>query len=139
MTEPIIIGLLATGGIFWAVGGTGLKWVRRFLWPVVVGCVLLFSGIAWQVSLGCATAVLVSTLLPYGDSTPLPVKWLVILAHNLPCLVINLWVFPVALVATVLSIGLFQATKKWNFVTHKIWEFSAGVIQAGTLVISHLI
>ena len=138
MTEPVIIGLCAAGGILWAAGGTWWKGWRRFLWPTVVAGGLLFSGIAWPVSLGCAAAVMISTLLPYGDLTPTPVRWLVILAHNLPCLVINLWAFPVALVAAALSIGLFQASKKWNFVTHKLFEFFSGFAQGACIVVAVL-
>ena len=138
LTEPLIIGILGSGGILWAIGGTGFKWARRFLLPVLYATVVFASGGSLLTCIWIGAATVAVNVLPYGDRTPPLIRWLVILLHNAPCLAINLMAWPVVLVASALSIGLFQATRKFNFITHKIWEFGAGFLQASCIVVSIL-
>lgn len=138
MEESWIIVLLISGALLWCLGGTYNKAFRRFIWPLVCISVMLISEVGLVTSIITALAVMISCVFPYGDRTPVPLRWLVLTAHQSPALVINLWSFPIVLVASFLSIGLFQATKKFGFITHKLWEFSVGFLQAGCIVISIL-
>lgn len=82
---------------------------------------------------------MVSTLLPYGDRTPWPVKVLVFGSIGLPVLAINPSAWWMILIPAVILSGLMWASRKWNFVTWKIWEGAAGFTQAAVIVMAALI
>lgn len=144
MTEPLILLLLLAGPACWMIGGgisgwdVKLKWTRRFLLPAIC------AGIVWMSGQSILTAILVGAAtvavnwLPYGKNTPWPVKVAVFFLLPTPALIINLWAFPAVLVGGLLITGLAYATRKWNSITHKIFEAGAGLVQASCLVISLL-
>lgn len=138
MTETTIIALLAAGGVLWAVGGSGLKFLRRFLWPVLCAGLLAFSGVSLLTSLGVCLGLIVVSSAPYGDSTPWPLRIAVFAALPAPALAINMNAWPWVLACGLLVSGLAFATRKWNAVSQKLFEFGAGAIQAGVIVIASL-
>ena len=138
MNEIQIIVLLASGGILWAAGGTWWKGFRRFLLPVVAVVTLAATSIGLIRAVLCGLTIALSAALPYGDRTPWPVRVLVFLAIPAPALVVNAGVWPYVLGAGLLIIGGATLTRNRPEFTHKIWEFCAGVIQAGVIVISVL-
>ena len=138
MTEPLIIMLIASGVLCWMVGGTGAKWVRRFLWPAIVASVLGISGQTWGSSIMVSFFVALSATLPYGDRTPRWLRSAVFLAVASPGLLLNLKIWPFVLIAWVLLMGAFIASRKWNWFTHKIWEGFTGFLQASLIVMGVL-
>ena len=84
MTEWLMILCMGFGGTLFAIGGTGFKWARRFLLPVLLGGVALISGFPWYLVAGYVLTQIVTLCLPYGERTPYPVKALVFVSYVLP-------------------------------------------------------
>lgn len=145
MTEPLIMALLVAGPACWMIGGgvsgwnVKLKWVRRFLLPVLYAGTALIAGVPILQSIGLLAAAVVVNSLGYGDRAIWPVKVIVFLAIPAPAMILNLWAFPAVLVSGALITGLAWATRKWNAVSHKLFEATAGLAQAAALVIGLLI
>lgn len=87
--EWLQIACMGLGGVLFAAGGTGFKWMRRFLLPVLLAGIALISGVpAWS-CLGLAFGLIVVLCLPYGSGTPYWLKLLVFMAYPLPSLFIG--------------------------------------------------
>ena len=144
MSELQIIIFLAAGSIAWAVGGgvsgfsIPLKWVRRILWPVIAGIFLVAASVVWWKVLGVIGLLILVNHLPYGDGTPWPIRVLTFIGLSAPALILNFSVWPWVLVGGGLITAMGWATRKWNFISHKLFEFGAGAVQAGILVIAGL-
>lgn len=142
MSENLIVLLLSAGSLLWCLGGSGVpplgkNW-RRIVWPLICAGLLLFSGTSLLQSFGVCLGLILACILPYGDSTPWPVRILVFLALPAPALVLNLNAWPWVLAGGALITGLFAASRKWNFFTQKFFEFGAGAVQAGVIVLAKL-
>ena len=134
----MIIVVLVSGVTCWLIGGTYFKWVRRIALSIVLGLCVAISGHVMQGVLLALACALVNSL-PYGDRTPWPLKVPVFMALCAPALILNLGAWPAVLVGGALISGMAWATRRWNFVTMKIWEAWAGLVQAGVIVIASLI
>lgn len=84
--EWYMIACMGIGGVCFAVGGTGPKWVRRFLMPVLLGFIAAISGFLWYLAVGYAITQSIVLCLPYGERTPYWLKLLVFISFALPSL-----------------------------------------------------
>ena len=138
MPEYKMIILLTLGPFLWCVGGTWWKPARRFVWPVLAG-LMLFGSASWWQALGFVAALVLANVLPYGDRTPWRIKVIVFFA--LGAHVIDLdpifglfWALGTAI--TLATLMLLSRT--YSRVTHKVWEASAGFLQAAGIVLGVL-
>lgn len=72
-----------------AIGGTGFKPVRRFLLPIVLAGLVLWSGVIWWKCAIMAAGLMIAFCLPYGERTPYWAKALVANADVLPTLILG--------------------------------------------------
>jgi len=138
MTEIIYILMMVLGVGLFALGGTGFKWMRRFLMPIALGGCLYYLGvniIQVIISMGILCGAM---CLGYGQNFPWWVKFLVGCSYMAPSLVIgfSLWVFIVPVVFIVLFLlSNWQETEK-SF-TWKIVECAFGFIISASLIAAH--
>ena len=125
---------MGLGGICFAVGGTGIKYVRRFILPALLALIALLSGFAWQACLGYAVAQSVTLCLPYGSKTPYWLKFLVFMSYALPSLLLGFTYWQIIL--PLVCFGAF-ALSNWKVTAEtfawKIVEFVIGTILGTTI------
>ena len=122
--EWLIIIVPALSWILFAIGGTGFKWVRRYILPLLLGITVLISGIPLLQAAGGAIALSLALHLPYGDKVPLWGKFGVILTYPLATL---FWGFsPVQVIYPFVMFGLFWLSLKGK-ITWKICEGAFGL------------
>ena len=137
MTEWRMIVLLGCGPILWMIGGTWKKWARRFLWPAAVFFMLPY--IHYWTPLQVPGTLIITCSLPYGDRTP---WWLKVLVFaGLGAHVI--WLDPIfglwwTLGTSIALTALAYLSKRFNRVTWKVWEASAGILQAAGIILGVL-
>jgi len=135
MSEWIYILMMGLGGILFAIGGTGPKWVRRYVLPsVLCGC-LIWLGEPWYLALICCGGLGAVLHMGYGQSHSYPYKFMVFSLYVIPSLVLGFtwWV----LIAPVVMLVLFKMSNIPFFakdVVWKVWEFIAGTLIAVTLI-----
>ena len=139
MSEGIIIFLLVTGPLFWMLGGTYAKWIRRFAWPAVVAGCAMTAGVGWLSAIMVAGAMVVVNSLPYGDRTPWPLKVAVFILLMAPALIISLKAVWIVAVCGLLTTLAFWATRRWAWFTHKAVEGLCGFLQACVIVFAILL
>lgn len=139
MSEWVMIGLMGAGALCWPIGGTGFLPVRRFLWPGLAAILLVFGHVPLLTAAVVGLTILVTCILPYGDRTPWPVKWLVFTSYGLPVCWLD-WQFGLwwTLGCGIVLTGLMLLSHRYNRVTHKVWEFTAGALQAIGIVLGAL-
>jgi len=95
--ELLMILSSGFGGIFFALGGTGLsfptKWIRRFLLPLFFGFIALLAGHEWWKCAGMSAGFIVSFCLGYGQTKSYIWKFIVGIMFVLPTVFIgfSLW------------------------------------------------
>ena len=127
--EWLMIVAMGAGGVLFAAGGTGPKWARRYLLPVILTIVAGVSGVIWwrcAIYWATQTGVL---HLGYGEKLPYWRKMLTFIAYVLPTLILGFswW----QLITPVLMIALFKLSNmKWsaNIIFWKAWEFISGAL-----------
>lgn len=77
------------GGLLFALGGTGLKWLRRFVLPVLLGVVALLVGVIWWKAILMTIGFIGAFHLPYGQKTPYWLKFLAGCAFVLPTAILG--------------------------------------------------
>ena len=109
--EILMIICMGTGVILFPLGGTGFKWARRFVLPVILGVVALLGGFAWYLCLGYAVAQAVTLCLPYGERTPYWLKAVVFASYALPSLLFGFTIWQIFL-----ALGCFAlfALSNWD-------------------------
>ena len=140
MTEPLVMVLMIAGPTLWMLGGYKWKGWRRIVWPILLAVVLVGGGgplSLWKVVLA-TSIVAVTVALPYGDRTPNWLRPVVFGSYALPAVALNFSMWPSVPVVGLLLWGLYWATRRWNQVTWKLWEATAGLCQAGTLAVAVL-
>jgi len=81
MVEWLQILCMVIGGACFAIGGTGPKWVRRYVMPVLLAAIAVFAGDKpWQ-ALCMALCLVVSLSMGYGERTPFWRKVLVFCSY----------------------------------------------------------
>lgn len=136
MSEWIITGLVSLSGILFAIGGTGFKWARRFVLPIVLVAGGILLGITWWRCLIALPLMIGALCLGYGENHPLWAKVLTILSLGL-CLL------PLAnganalltlLIPLVFGTG-YWLSRKYNWWNWKLVELSVGFSMAGVVVL----
>ena len=134
MSEWQIIALVTLGPCLWALGGTGWKPARRYVWPLAAGLLL------WRPwGIASALSIAATATLPYGDRTPWPMKALIFASYGLPVCWLD-WRFGLwwALGMGVVLACLMRLSQGHNRVSHKIFEFSCGALQSVGIVLGCL-
>jgi hypothetical protein len=129
----ILMGVLGVG--LFAAGGTGYKWMRRYLMPALFFPCLMLLGVTWWVA-AIACGILMGVLtLGYGESTPWWLKALVGISYAIPSLVIgwSWWAVIVPVVFIVLFM-LSNWSKTADSFTWKVVEMQYGLVIAISLI-----
>jgi hypothetical protein len=141
MNEWLMIAAMATGGICFSIGGTGFRWVRFAIMPVLLGLICWKAGIAWQRDLGFVIPAAIDLTLGYGEKVPYWRKCLVFAGYGLSVLILGFtwWVFLVGPLCLLLFFLSNWKPTSSTFVW-KICEFLFGTYLgcAVASVISHL-
>ena len=139
MTEGWIILLLPSAVGLWLIGGTWWKPARRVVWPILVGVALVQSGVHLLNTGAVVFALYVVNTLGYGDRTLWIWRWFVLMSYGLPALLLSthFWWFNLLLCGGLLPL-LFWMSRKWNPITHKLFEGFSGICQASTLIVAGL-
>jgi hypothetical protein len=135
MNEWILIAMLTLATFLFAAGGTGYKWLRRYVMPFLLGICLLLLKVTWWQTL-IASGVLCAVMhLGYGEDFEWWAKPLVGLAYALPSLVIgiSLWISIVPIIFFVLFILSNCPATKDSF-TWVICEAIFGFIITASLI-----
>ncbi len=138
MNEWIIIAVVTMTTACFATGGTGYKWVRRYLMPILLGVAMFFLGAIWWKILIAMPCLMGLMTLGYGDSVPEPDKWilraLIFMGYFLPVILFS-WqlglIFSIVGGLT-LTFVMYQSQKGW--VTWKLWELLAGFLIGFTYI-----
>lgn len=128
--EYLMIASMGLGGILFAIGGTGWKPARRFVLPIVLGIIALFSGVIWWKCLVMAIGMVGAFCLPYGERTPYWGKFLVGCAFILPTTMLGFswW----QIITPICFIIMFWLSN-WKY-TAKIFFWKAVEFITGSLV-----
>lgn len=128
MNEWIQILVLAASVVCFAIGGTGHKWVRRYVLPIFLGVIGAMLTSWWQGS-GYAICLCAVLCAGYGERTPYWMKFLVFCGYGL----VSLWFgFTLWCVLTpFVCISLF-ALSNWKYtakyLSWKIVEMAFGFL-----------
>lgn len=140
MQEWTIILLLTSGVALWCIGGKTWKGYRRYVWPVVAAICSVSSGVSLVRGVLLALGLVGVNSLPYGNRTPWAVRVLVFAALPLPALILAPQIAVVVIPLTTGFLGLMMwLSKKFNFVTWKIFEGLAGLLQASSIIMAILL
>ena len=136
MMEWLMIALGMTSLACFAIGGTGYKWVRRYVWPwACVMPILFFMGVSWWQCI-VASGILCGVMhLGYGEAFGWWGKALVGLSYALPSLAIgySLWVYIVPVVFLVMFLLSNVPWTEKSF-TWKVCEMTYGSVIAYSLI-----
>lgn len=135
MGEWNFIILAPIGAACFAIGGTGFKWMRRFVLPAIMVLLCLINGIVWWQWLAMGICSIIAYCLPYGDS--LGNNWwsgilrsLVIASYfGALCWIGISWFM---LIAWGLLTFMFIISKLGSL-TWKVWELTTGFLIGITL------
>ena len=139
--EWLMIAAMVCGGAMFAIGGTGPKWVRRYLLPAALAGIALWGGFIWWACLGYAVTQCVTFCLPYGDRTPYWLKFIVFMSFAAPSLFFGFtWWQPVCGLVCFGTFCLSNWKVTANIFVWKICEFIIGAsigITVASLIAQH--
>lgn len=139
MTEIHVMALLGAGPIMWMLGGYKWKWIRRFVWPIIVGCILAYTGLYVWRAIVVAGAMMLVNSMPYGDRTPWVIRATVFTFYGAPACIINAHAAWFVLILSPIMLVLWMfLSRKYNYITWKTWEATAGLLQASSVIFSSL-
>jgi len=124
-----MIAVMTLSGAMFAIGGTGPKYVRRFILPVLLGVIALLNHQIWWACLGYASTQILTLCLPYGSKTPYWLKAVTFITYALPSLFFGFSYWQI--ITPVVCIGIFfLSNQKWssNTFVWKICEFIMGLM-----------
>jgi len=140
MGEWIIIGMVVLSSALFAAGGTGFKFARRFIMPVILAGGAFFLGIVWWKCFLTLFLTIGACHLGYGESHPLWRKALAILALGLCLLPLASGVNALLTLIVPLVFSMnYWLSRKFNWWTHKISELSAGFSMGIVVILLALI
>ncbi len=130
MTEWLMIAALTLSGSCFAIGGTGFKWVRRYILPILLGVCCFFAKIAlWKI--GCFVVSLSVILhLGYGERTPYLLKAAIFSGYGLACAWLGFSWF--IIISPLLIIALFYLSN--NKLTSSIFVWKICEFLMGTYI-----
>ena len=106
MKEFLYIGMMTAGVLLFALGGTGFKWARRFVFPGVMAVLLYFHGGVFPLMILSSCLLLAFILcMGYGESKTWLYRGLVFASYALPSLLIG-WSYWAGILV-VGTIGMF--------------------------------
>jgi len=127
--EILQIIAMGSGAIMFPLGGTGFKYLRRYVFPLILAGVALFGGLQPLNAALYAVLTCGALHLPYGSKTPYLVKFLVGCAFVAPTLLFGFTIWQI--ITPVAFIGLFRLSN-WkplaNEFTWKIVEAITGLL-----------
>jgi hypothetical protein len=125
--EFLMIASMAVGGLGFSIGGTGPKWVRRYVMPLLLGVICFFAGLVWWRCLGMALSLSPVLHLGYGEKISYWRKALIFASYSLTTLWLGLSVWQILLPCLALLLFLLS-NQKWSSSTFvwKICEFIIG-------------
>lgn len=133
--EHIFIAMMTLSVLLFTLGGTGFKWMRRYILPVLLGIGTFFCGVSWWQSLILIIGIGIVYHLPYGEALTFLGKLVVGFLYVIPTLAIGLswWVliFPFIFVALFL---LSEATETAKSFTWKVCEGFIGLCSCATII-----
>lgn len=135
MNEWLQIIILAMSASMFAIGGTGLKWVRRFALPLLLAVVFFAAGSDGRRAILLGVSLCCSFHLGYGDRTKYGQKFLVFVTYSASTLWIGLTWWQIALPILLWSLFVLSNLRQtaimfqWKFV-----EFMYGALVAQTII-----
>jgi len=135
MKEWYMIATMGLGGVCFAAGGTGPKWVRRFLLPCIWAGIALLSHCNLWGSLALLLYI-PCFCLPYGSKTPYWGKTLAFISYSLPSLGLGFTFWQI--ITPLLCLLIFRLSN-WKptsgMFTWKVCEFLIGTLIAITVAV----
>lgn len=132
--EWLMILCMGFGGTCFAIGGTGPKWVRRIVLPILFGVISLVGGVVWYRCLIYSITQYGMLTLGYGESLPIWRKVITAIAYILPTLILgfSFWqiIFPISFI---LMFKLSNTKITANLFVWKIVEFLTGSLLGVTV------
>ena len=126
--EWSIIWICTIATLLFAVGGTGYKYMRRYILPFAMFCLLPQIGGEWYTLLPACALLSGALHLPYGETTDYMIKFIVGITYALPSLIVGYtaWLFIVPCVFIIIfMLSNSDLTKK--YFTWKICEAIYGL------------
>jgi len=127
MGEWNYILIVPISAMLFAIGGTGFKWVRRYILPIFLGCMVMLNGMAWWQAFCLTLGLGIAFSLPYGDSVNWDIRCIVLILYSFPTFVLGVtaWqvVYPLLLIFYFLMSRLNLTAKLFPW---KGWELLAG-------------
>lgn len=127
MQEWLMIAAMGTGSISFAIGGTGFKFVRRFIMPIVLAIICFYAQFdVWRCAAFAVSASIVLHL-GYGEKTPYWQKFFVFCGYAACTLFLGLSVWQI--VTPFFIFGIFTLSnweKTAEVFPWKICEFLMG-------------
>jgi hypothetical protein len=129
MIEWLMIASMGASGICFAIGGTGFRFVRFAIMPLILGLICFFAHVLWWHCLGMALCL--GAVLTFGDGEKVP-YWRKILVYT-GCSLSTIWIglswwqvflVPLSLLLYVLSNWKLTA----SIFPWKICEFGKGFL-----------
>lgn len=131
ITEIYMTLIMAVGGLGFAIGGSGYKWVRRYLMPVVIAVLCYLAGVGYERCLGYGLTYIGVLHLGYGESLPYWRKTLTAIAYVTPTFFLGFTFWQV--LAPVIFIVMFWLSNQKataEMFQWKIVEFLTGTYYA---------
>ena len=132
--EFLMIACMGAGVVLFPLGGTGFKWARRFVLPMVLGLLAWANGFpVWA----CAVFIVgqaFTLCLPYGERTPYWLKAFVFASYAMPSMCFGFTVWQIFLAAG--CFGLFVLSnwdKTASSFRWKVCEGAYGFLLGATI------
>ena len=87
--ELLQIIAMTISGLLFSLGGLKFKYLRRFIFPILLGIVALLAGFIWWKCLILCLGLIGAFCLPYGERTPYWGKFLVGCAFVFPTVILG--------------------------------------------------
>lgn len=133
MTKELALAIMpAAGWLLWALGGTGYKWARRFVLPILLGVLALLLEVSWFRVVLTVILSIGALCLPYGSKSPIWQRILTGLTFSVCLLPLKLS-FLVLIPSAVFGLT-YWLSLRFNWFTWKIAEGLTGLSWALTAV-----
>ena len=141
-SEWIIMAGVTLSTAMFAIGGTGYKWIRRYILPLTLALAALSLGAIWWKVIIVTCCLSGALHLGYGDSLPHAFRWvlraLIISAYFAPFLLYSLLLGGImTLTGTILLTFMFWTSIK-GWLTWKLWELTTGFMIGLALIMAVL-
>jgi hypothetical protein len=121
MNEWAIIAIVPVCAALFAIGGTGFKWVRRYVLPAGLGLLGAFLASWWQ-GLGYALTLCLFLCMGYGDRCPWWRRVLIFTGYGLSALWFG-WSWWVLVIPVACS-GLFLLSNLKPTASSFVWKLA---------------